>query len=133
VNDVGEPCAGEPHARFDRGPLAKRDESEWKDEEPSGQRLTRRMNDQPAAYLTTRSPPGLGRVGLAQPRMDAAAHDGGFGRHLADLAMSSSASQRHPGRRFTGSFETASRAKLRVTFVPDDGFHEHPHHRRDMP
>ena len=22
VNDVGEPCAGEPHARFDRGPLA---------------------------------------------------------------------------------------------------------------
>ena len=23
VNDVGEPCAGEPHARFDRGPLAK--------------------------------------------------------------------------------------------------------------
>ncbi len=24
VNDVGEPCAGELHARFDRGPLAKR-------------------------------------------------------------------------------------------------------------
>ena len=24
MNDVGEPCAGEPHARFDRGPLAKR-------------------------------------------------------------------------------------------------------------
>ena len=22
MNDVGEPCAGEPHARFDRGPLA---------------------------------------------------------------------------------------------------------------
>ena len=25
VNGVGKPCAGEPHARFDRGPLAKRD------------------------------------------------------------------------------------------------------------
>ena len=25
VNDVGEPCAGEPHARFDRGALATRD------------------------------------------------------------------------------------------------------------
>lgn len=24
MNGVGEPCAGEPHARFDRGPLAKR-------------------------------------------------------------------------------------------------------------
>ena len=24
MNDVGEPCAGEPHARFDRGPLARR-------------------------------------------------------------------------------------------------------------
>jgi hypothetical protein len=24
MNDVGEPCAGEPHARFDRGPLATR-------------------------------------------------------------------------------------------------------------
>src|SRR3954453_16075385 len=24
VNDVGEPCAREPHARFERGPLAKR-------------------------------------------------------------------------------------------------------------
>ena len=24
VNDVGKPCAGEPHARFDRGPLARR-------------------------------------------------------------------------------------------------------------
>jgi hypothetical protein len=22
MNDVGDPCAGEPHARFDRGPLA---------------------------------------------------------------------------------------------------------------
>ena len=26
VNGIGEPCAGEPHARFDRGPLAKRNE-----------------------------------------------------------------------------------------------------------
>ena len=24
MNDVGEPCAGEPHARFDRGPLGTR-------------------------------------------------------------------------------------------------------------
>ena len=25
MNDVGKPCARDPHARFDRGPLAKRD------------------------------------------------------------------------------------------------------------
>ena len=25
VNDVGKPCAGDPHARFERGPLEKRD------------------------------------------------------------------------------------------------------------
>ena len=25
VNDVGKPCAGEPHARFERGPLEKRE------------------------------------------------------------------------------------------------------------
>ncbi len=24
MNDVGKPCAGKPHARFERGPLAKR-------------------------------------------------------------------------------------------------------------
>ncbi len=27
MNDVGEPCAGERHARFDRGPLAERFDS----------------------------------------------------------------------------------------------------------
>jgi hypothetical protein len=28
VNDVGKPCAGELHARFDRGPLADRGQGE---------------------------------------------------------------------------------------------------------
>ena len=26
MNDVGKPCAGNPHARFERGPLAKRND-----------------------------------------------------------------------------------------------------------
>src|SRR5215204_877496 len=41
VNDVGEPCTGEPHARFDGGPLAKRKCT------PSALSA-----DQPAAYPT---------------------------------------------------------------------------------
>ena len=37
MNDVGEPCAGEPHARFDRGPLAKRATGSTEtDEKPYG-------------------------------------------------------------------------------------------------
>jgi hypothetical protein len=64
MNDVGEPCAGEPHARFDRGPLAKRNE-------PCGGRWSRagalqhatttarsgpqpqQRTAEPAAYLTS--------------------------------------------------------------------------------
>ena len=38
MNDVGEPCARESHARFDRGPLAKRAPGGERDEKPSGQR-----------------------------------------------------------------------------------------------
>jgi hypothetical protein len=54
MNDVGKPCAGEPHARFDRGPLAKRDTRPTKtDEKPTGQRPSvDPVTDQPAAYLT---------------------------------------------------------------------------------
>jgi RNA-directed DNA polymerase len=42
VNDVGEPCAGEPHARFDRGPLARgpRDQ-QGNDEKAEAQRRPR--------------------------------------------------------------------------------------------
>ena len=36
VNDVGEPCAGEPHARFDRGPLARRPPMAWWKTHPKG-------------------------------------------------------------------------------------------------
>ncbi len=37
MNDVGKPCAREPHARFDRGPLANLATNEM-DEQPTGQR-----------------------------------------------------------------------------------------------
>ena len=37
MNDVGKPCAREPHARFDRGPLANLAPNEM-DEQPTGQR-----------------------------------------------------------------------------------------------
>jgi hypothetical protein len=57
VNDVGKPCAGEPHARFDRGPLTKRQprctgttrtQRETSGTEPGHLPLA----DQSAAYLT---------------------------------------------------------------------------------
>jgi hypothetical protein len=59
MNGVGKPCAGEPHARFDKGPLAKRtgcrrhaDDAE----KPEGPGLVLdRHADQPAAYLTLTS------------------------------------------------------------------------------
>ena len=38
MNDVGEPCAGEPHARFDRGPLADQHTMDETNEQPEGQR-----------------------------------------------------------------------------------------------
>jgi hypothetical protein len=59
-NDVGEPCAGEPHARFDRGPLAKRDTHGATDTtHPPRKRAGLSPSDlpatdQPAAYLTHR-------------------------------------------------------------------------------
>ena len=54
VNDVGEPCAGEPHARFDRGPLGRRSRSRPRmSDEPTGLRSTPRTRiTEPAAYLT---------------------------------------------------------------------------------
>ena len=40
MNDVGEPCAGERHARFDRGPLAHTAQRmQGNDEKASAQRL----------------------------------------------------------------------------------------------
>src|SRR6266496_2575565 len=58
VNDVGKPGAGEPHARFDRGPLAK--QQPWRagidapTRETGGTEPSRLpLADQPAAYLTT--------------------------------------------------------------------------------
>jgi hypothetical protein len=54
VNDVGKPCAGDPHARFERGPLAKRIDRAEKGEKAAAQHPTPGTNDQPAAYLTTK-------------------------------------------------------------------------------
>ena len=57
MNGVGKPCAGERHARFERGPLGSgiTDVAEMS-EKPSGQRLqvTSRIA-KPAAYLTQRT------------------------------------------------------------------------------
>ena len=55
MNDVGEPCAGEPHARFDRGPLARpRLRRQRQTNNPTrGHRLVPARNAaKPAAYLT---------------------------------------------------------------------------------
>ena len=66
MNDVGEPCAGERHARFDRGPLATTTDqagllvpgrcaenaTRW-----PGRDLNRdRRSSEPAAYLTDELP-----------------------------------------------------------------------------
>ena len=54
VNDVGEPCAGEPHARFDRGPLGRRSRS-WPRRAMNLRACARRRvhrSTEPAAYLT---------------------------------------------------------------------------------
>ena len=51
VNDVGKPCAGDPHARFERGPLEKRGTDETS-EKPQGQRSVSTATDHPAAYHT---------------------------------------------------------------------------------
>src|SRR5439155_27292997 len=57
MNDVGEPCAGEPHARFERGPLARRASTAKRNTRT--RRKTRvtgparlPAHEQPAAYLT---------------------------------------------------------------------------------
>ena len=55
MNDVGKPCAGDPHARFERGPLAKRIDRADKGEKAEAQHPTLDTNDQPAAYLTARA------------------------------------------------------------------------------
>ena len=57
MNDVGEPCAGEPHARFERGPLARRASTAKRNtrtrRETRGTGPARLpANEQPAAYLT---------------------------------------------------------------------------------
>ena len=38
MNDVGEPCAGEPHARFDRGPLGRLTPMARRNMHPTGNR-----------------------------------------------------------------------------------------------
>jgi hypothetical protein len=58
VNDVGEACAGEPHARFDRGPLAMRETHGETEHAPEGKPdglspSDLPATDQPAAYLTS--------------------------------------------------------------------------------
>src|SRR6266516_1062273 len=57
VNDVGEPGAGEPHARFDGGPLAKRrpaDETAKVSDGSPTDPYTSAGADQPVAYPTSR-------------------------------------------------------------------------------
>jgi hypothetical protein len=54
MNGVGEPCAGEPHARFDRGPLARRpllnQRHEGRESESPAPGVS--TETKPAAYLT---------------------------------------------------------------------------------
>jgi len=58
MNGVGKPCAGELHARFDRGPLGKVDaQARWNtctQRETDGTEPIRRTgHTEPAAYLTS--------------------------------------------------------------------------------
>ena len=56
MNGVGEPCAGEPQARFDRGPLARTPQGETEHApapETGGTEPVRPTgHTEPAAYLT---------------------------------------------------------------------------------
>ena len=54
VNGVGEPGAGEPHARFDRGPLVRMADSEKMGDEAQALRPRHHAATEPAAYLTGR-------------------------------------------------------------------------------
>ena len=61
MNGVGKPCAGEPHARFDRGPLGTVDaQARWNpctQRETDGTEPIRRTGyTEPAAYLTGMQP-----------------------------------------------------------------------------
>jgi len=63
MNDVGEPDAGEPHVRFDRGPLARgpRTVRMGTTRKPRPSVSTHGPDQQPAAYLTEVS------AGVARP------------------------------------------------------------------
>jgi hypothetical protein len=68
VNDVGEPCAGEPHARFDGRELETERpdqgyEEERSDEKSLGPRgfVTYRQATPPRQLPTLRAPSGTGR------------------------------------------------------------------------
>ena len=58
MNDVGKPCAREPHARFDRGPLANLATNEM-DEQPTGQRpVPEATQDNQRPTSPVSNPPG---------------------------------------------------------------------------
>ena len=76
VNDVGKPCAGDPHARFERGPLEKRDNGRDEREtarpalgtnrQPTTQRPTSQLS-----VIDDRSPIAFwrwARIGTVMPR-----------------------------------------------------------------
>ena len=96
MNDVGEPCAGEPHARFDRGPLATRNQTcggrwSWAGALRNATTTARsgpqpqQRTVEPAAYLTASA--------IARPHVR--------GRAVSDAASGSSPVRGHPaaGRR----------------------------------
>jgi hypothetical protein len=62
VNGVAKPCAGERHARFERGPLGRSKPGEM-EHAPNGETLgnepiRRTVHTEPVAYLTLREPGG---------------------------------------------------------------------------
>ena len=75
MNGVGKPCAGEPHARFDRGPLETAGvhigdlELRQSDDPSLGHRQSpMRSTAQPAAYLTTPPPARYRHMPVGLPR-----------------------------------------------------------------
>jgi hypothetical protein len=84
MNGVGEPCAGEPHARFDRGPLARTADTNTMGDEAKALRPTHQTATNPAAYLTAQNLEAIVIMGPTGPQCSAGSA-GGAGIPSADI------------------------------------------------
>src|SRR5215211_5629587 len=94
VNDVGKPGAGEPHARFDRGPLAKQQPRRAGTDAPTG----KPAGLSPATYrsLTSQRPTSPGLAAQAWRQVDAVLAPEGPSRGGSSASPSLSGSVARP-------------------------------------